>query len=155
QAKGLEFDIVIIPDLAARTARATGERTFFSERWGLLVGAAYGLHRKALPHALILQEKQRDEDQQFEEEKRLLYVAITRARRMLVLGEGFAKQAGPWLQWMEQLFETLQPGAVEQARDGRPQSIKFRGAALKVLPASLLNVPEQLEFSANSILVGE
>ena len=46
QAKGLEFDIVIIPDLAARAGRASGDRTFFSDRWGMLVGAAYGLHRK-------------------------------------------------------------------------------------------------------------
>jgi ATP-dependent helicase/nuclease subunit A len=155
QAKGLEFDIVIIPDLAARTARSGDNRTFFSERWGLLVGAAYGLHRKPLPHALILREKERDEDQQFEEEKRLLYVAITRARKMLVLGEGFSKQGGPWLQWMERLFETLQPGAIEQARDGKTQNLKFKGSSLKVLPASQLNLPEQLEFLTSSILVGE
>src|SRR5207248_4901141 len=78
QAKGLEFDIVIIPDLAARTGRGSGDRTFFSDRWGLLVGAAYGLHSKPLPHALILEEKEFEDDQQYEEEKRLLYVAITR-----------------------------------------------------------------------------
>jgi len=33
QAKGLEFDIVIVPDLAAKTARSNGDRTFFSDRW--------------------------------------------------------------------------------------------------------------------------
>ena len=155
QAKGLEFDIVIIPDLAARTARGSGDRTFFSDRWGLLVGAAYGLHRKPLPHALILEEKKYDDDQQYEEEKRLLYVAVTRARKMLVVGEGFSKQAGPWLQWMKELFDRLQPGAIEKARDGKTQSIKFKGSTLRVLPASQLNVPEQLEFHASGILVGE
>ena len=36
QAKGLEFDIVIVPDLAARTGRNTNDRTFFSDRWGIL-----------------------------------------------------------------------------------------------------------------------
>jgi ATP-dependent helicase/nuclease subunit A len=155
QAKGLEFDIVIVPDLAARTGRGSGDRTFFSDRWGLLAGAAYGLHRKPLPHALILEEKQREEDQQYEEEKRLLYVAVTRARKMLVLGEGFAKQSGPWLQWMEQLFETLQPGAIERARDGKTQNVKFKGSTVKVLPASQLNIPEQLEFMTGAIVVGE
>jgi ATP-dependent helicase/nuclease subunit A len=155
QAKGLEFDIVIIPDLAARTARGSSERTFFSDEWGLLAGAAYGLHRKALPHALILKEKQYEDDQQYEEEKRLLYVAVTRARKMLVLGEGFSKQAGPWLQWMRQLFDKLQPGAIEKARDGQTQNVKFKGSILRVLPASQLNVPEQLEFNTNAILVGE
>ncbi len=155
QAKGLEFDIVIIPDLAAKPGRATGDRTFFSDRWGLLAGAAYGLHRKPLPHALILEAKERDEDQQYEEEKRLLYVAVTRARKMLVLGEGFSRQSGPWLRWMEQLFATVQTGAVERARDGKPQTVKFKGFAVKILPASQLNVPEQLAFTAGTMLVGE
>jgi ATP-dependent helicase/nuclease subunit A len=155
QAKGLEFDIVIIPDLAARTGRGSSERTFFSDRWGLLAGPAYGLHRKPLPHSLILEEKEWEDDQQYEEEKRLLYVAITRARKMLVLGEGFSKQTGPWLQWMEQLFENIQPGAIERARDGKTQSVKFKGFSVKVLPASQLNVPEQLAFSTDAILVGE
>src|SRR5262245_17423661 len=155
QAKGLEFDIVIIPDLAARTARGSGEPTYFSDQWGLLVGAAYGLHRKPLPHALILKEKESEDDQQYEEEKRLLYVAVTRARKMLVLGEGFSKQAGPWLQWIKGLFDRLQHGAIEKARDGKTQSIKFKGSTLRVLPASQLNVPEQLEFHASGILVGE
>ena len=155
QAKGLEFDIVIIPDLAARTGRGSGDRTFLSDRWGLLVGAAYGLHRKALPHSLILEEKQFEEDQQYEEEKRLLYVAVTRARTMLVLGEGFSRQGGPWLQWMERVFENAQPGAIEKARGGKAQTVKFKGYSVKVLPASQMNLPEQLAFTADAILVGE
>ena len=155
QAKGLEFDIVILPDLAARTARGSGDRTFFSDRWGILAGASYGLHRKPLPHALILEEKELDEDQQYEEEKRLLYVAVTRARKMLVIGEGFSKQTGPWLQWMEQLLDQLQAGAIEKAREGKPQTIRFKGSAIKVLPASQLNIPEQLAFTTSAILIGE
>jgi ATP-dependent helicase/nuclease subunit A len=155
QAKGLEFDIVIIPDLAARAGRASGDRAFFSDRWGLLAGAAYGLHRKPLPHALILEEKRLEDDQQYEEEKRLLYVAVTRTRKMLVLGEGFSRQGGPWLHWINQVFEDIQPGAIEKARDGKAQTIKFKGFSVKVLPASQLNVPEQLAFSTDTIRVGE
>jgi ATP-dependent helicase/nuclease subunit A len=155
QAKGLEFDIVIIPDLAARTGRNAGDRAFFSDQWGILVGASYGLHRKPLPHSLILEEKLKDEDQQYEEEKRLLYVAITRARKMLVLGEGFSKQAGPWLQWIERVLEALQPEALEKARDGKTQTVRLKGSAIKLLPASQLNIPEQLEFTTSAILIGE
>ena len=154
QAKGLEFDIVIIPNLAAKSGRGAGDRIFFSDRWGLLAGGAYGLHRKPLPHSLILEAKQLEEDQQYEEEKRLLYVAVTRARKMLVLGEGFSRQTGPWLQWMEQLFGTVQPGAIEKAREGTPQTVKFKGFSVKVVPASQLNVPEQLAFRTDAILIG-
>ncbi len=155
QAKGLEFDIVIVPDLAAKAGRPSGDRTFFSDRWGILVGRAYGLHRKALPHSLILEAKELEDDQQYEEEKRLLYVALTRARKMLVLGEGFSRQTGPWLPWLERVFEAAQPGALQKARDGKTQTVKFKGFSAKVLPASQLNVPEQLAFSAGAILVGE
>src|SRR5437899_7821194 len=154
QAKGLEFDIVIIPDLAAKAGRGAGDRAFFGDRWGILAGAAYGLHRKSLPHSLILEAKLLEEDQQYEEEKRLLYVAVTRARKMLVLGEGISKQTGPWLHWMEQLFETVQPAAIEKARAGTPQTVKFKGFSVKVVPASLLNVPEQLAFRTDAILIG-
>jgi ATP-dependent helicase/nuclease subunit A len=155
QAKGLEFDIVIVPDLAARTGRHTNDRTFFSDRWGILVGAAYGLHRKPLPHSLILQSKVLEDDQQYEEEKRLLYVAVTRAKKMLVLGEGFSKQAGSWLQWTERLLEGGQSGAVAKGRDGKPVTVKFKGFSVRVVPASQLNGPEQLRFNTESILVGE
>ncbi len=161
QAKGLEFDIVVIPSLAAKTGRASADRTFCSERWGLLVAPAYGLHRKPLPHSLILEAKEHDEDQQYEEEKRLLYVAVTRAKKMLVLGEGFSKQAGPWLHWMERMFESVQAGAVEKARQGKSVSVRFRGRkgapdfSVQMLSASRLNLPEQLAFVADVIVVGE
>src|SRR4029453_9086756 len=111
----------------------------FGVAWVLAVGGGYGIYQKPLPHSLILEEKQLDDDQQYEEEKRLLYVAITRARKMLVLGEGFSKQGGPWLRWMEQLFESVQPGAIEEAREGKTQNIKFKGFPVKMLSASQLN----------------
>jgi hypothetical protein len=74
---------------------------------------------------------------------------------MLVLGEGFSRQTGPWLQWVGQVLEDASPGAIEKARTGQPQTVKFKGFSMKVLPASQLNVPEQLAFSTGSMLVSE
>lgn len=155
QAKGLEFDVVILPNLAARTPRTGGDRVFFTDRWGLLAGAAYGLHRKPLPHSLILRAKALEDDQQFEEEKRLLYVAVTRARKMLVLSEGFSSRGGPWLKWVTGVFENADPGAIEEARAGKPQQVKFKDFAVRILPASQLNLPEQLTLKAEPMIVGE
>jgi ATP-dependent helicase/nuclease subunit A len=154
QAKGLEFDIVLVPDLAAKTARSSGDRTYFSDRWGILAGASYGLHRKPLPHALILTAKDEEEDQQYEEEKRLLYVAVTRAKKMLVLGEGFAKHGGPWLQWVQKLLDQLQPGAIDRAREGKTVKIRTKDFTIDVVPASILNVPEQLSLITGAAMIG-
>jgi hypothetical protein len=74
---------------------------------------------------------------------------------MLVLGEGFSRQGGPWLQWISQVFEGANSAAIEEGRHGRSQTVKFKSFSIKVLPASQLNVPEQLEFSAGTILVAE
>ena len=141
-----------MPDLAARTGGSSSSRFLLSDRWGVLAGFAYGLHRKTLPHSLILRGKDEDEDQQFEEEKRLLYVAVTRARRMLVLGEGFSgRAAGLWHRWAGALFEDVQPGALEKAREGKTSRIRFRGRgqdfSVEMLSASAFTRPEQLPLN--------
>jgi ATP-dependent helicase/nuclease subunit A len=152
RAKGLEFDVVIVPDLAARTGGSSSNSLLLSDRWGILAGCAYGLHRKTLPHALILRGKDEEDDQQFEEEKRLLYVAVTRARRMLVLGEGFSGRAvGLWHRWVGALFENVHPGALERARDGKTSRVRFRGRgqdfSVEMLSAAAFTRPEQLPLN--------
>jgi superfamily I DNA/RNA helicase len=151
-AKGLEFDVVIVPDLAAPLPHGQKYDFFFSDRWGLLAGAAYGLHGRTLPHALILRGKEEEKDQQFEEEKRLLYVAVTRARKMLVLGEGFAgKRVGLWQRWAAELFEKVQPGAIDRARTGKTTRVRFRSRgqdfSVEVLSAAAFMRPEQLPLN--------
>ena len=96
----------------------------------------------------MLVAKDEEEDQQYEEEKRLLYVAMTRARRMLVIGEGFASNAGLWLEWVERLFESIQPGAIDKARGGAKAKVRIRGRGedftVEMLPVTAFIRPEQL-----------
>jgi hypothetical protein len=53
------------------------------------------------------------------------------------------------------MFERANSEAIEEGRQGRSQNVKFKSFSIRVLPASQLNVPEQLEFSAGTILVAE
>ena len=159
-AKGLEFDLVIVPDLSAQLPRGSTSDYLFSDRWGLLAGAAYGLHRRTLPHALILRGKEEEKDQQFEEEKRLLYVAVTRARKMLVLGEGFAsKRSGLWQRWVAELFEKVQPGALDRARQGKTTRVRFRSRgqdfSVEILSAAAFTRPEQLPLNIDIAAVSQ
>ena len=41
-----------------------------------------------------------ERDKEVEEQKRLLYVALTRSQHLLVLGEGASKRPGPWHTWV-------------------------------------------------------
>lgn len=101
QAKGLEFEVVIVPNLGGKSD-TRGPGIFLDPKRGALCEAGYGLDQKKVPN-LFLQEARRHECQrEEEEEKRLLYVALTRAKRILVLGEGYRKKAqGRWLGYLD------------------------------------------------------
>lgn len=84
QAKGLEWPVVVLADLAA-APRSTGG-------WAAL-DRAQGLSLKPFAEAGLELKSERHErvrgllrDRRFAEHKRLLYVALTRARDLLVLG---------------------------------------------------------------------
>jgi ATP-dependent exoDNAse (exonuclease V) beta subunit len=110
------------------------------------------LHRKTLPHSLMLHAKEEEKDQQFEEEKRLFYVAVTRARKMLVLGEGFsAKQGGLWRRWASALFENIREHAIDRAREGKTSRVRFRSRgqefSAEILSAGAFARSEQLALN--------
>ncbi len=86
----------------------------------MICAASYGIGRSKLPHPLMEEADLVERDKDVEEQKRLLYVALTRAKRILVMGEGSAKGHGLWRRWVMQTIEAASEGAdtVAQVRSG-------------------------------------
>jgi ATP-dependent helicase/nuclease subunit A len=120
QAKGLEFAVVFIPDLAHEGRGERGSRVILDEHWGVMCAAAYGINRARLLHPLMLEAEVVERDKEVEEQKRLLYVALTRPKHTLVLGEGASKRPGSWHQWVMGALMAEPDGAegVAQVRSG-------------------------------------
>jgi ATP-dependent helicase/nuclease subunit A len=120
QAKGLEFPVVFIPDLAHEGRGERGSRVIFDERWGLMCAASYGIDRARLLHPLMLEAELLERDKEVEEQKRLLYVALTRPQHTLVLGAGSSKRPGPWHRWImgALMAEPETAATVAQVRSG-------------------------------------
>lgn len=86
KSKGLEFPIVIVPDIGAGI-RHDQDRNDLQLHKDLGIALKYRNHDrhieyKTLPYQSILQKKNEED---LEEEKRILYVAMTRARDELIL----------------------------------------------------------------------
>ncbi len=127
QAKGLEFPAVFIPDLAHKGGGDRGSRVIFDEHWGVMCAAAYGINRARLLHPLMLEAELVERDKEVEEQKRLLYVALTRPKHLLVLGEGSSKRPGLWHQWVMGALLAEPNGAelVAQVRAGEVPSAEM------------------------------
>lgn len=111
RAKGLEFPVVIIPDLDRHFCHSTGQKIIFHKKLGLgfkMVVAGDEATTDPLEEIKLLEKRE-----EISELKRVLYVALTRAGQRLVLagsgnsgskGEAF-KTANSWMRW----FELLHP----------------------------------------------
>ena len=82
RAKGLEFPVVVVPDLGRKPAADRGRLLVDGDRVGLRVWTLEGDTGKALAYEELADEAARADD---EEERRLFYVAMTRAEEQLIL----------------------------------------------------------------------
>jgi ATP-dependent helicase/nuclease subunit A len=121
RAKGLEFSLVVIAD-AAYDSRAHIPPWLLHPEWGLLVrvSRAEGSEkRQGLMHGLA---RRREEEMQEAEERRLLYVAATRAReKLLISGHARRTKGGISVQgWLKRLLEALGDEALGRCQAPEP-----------------------------------
>jgi ATP-dependent helicase/nuclease subunit A len=127
QAKGLEFDVVVVPDLARRLDFDRSQ-VALDDDLGVIVQRDDG-GVGHLPNAWLTAYRKRQTERSAAEHARLLYVACTRARDHLVLleGKGDLKrlQSGktdPHV-WVDQVWQLLGCDAIrDAARAPHPQT---------------------------------
>ncbi len=114
QAKGLEFPVVILADLGREPPRDYRSPVLVDREYGVLAAATFGAGRHRLPHRLMDAWRRDDRDRADAERARLLYVACTRARDVLVLCEGKGRRsaltdesAESGRTWCEQIWSFL------------------------------------------------
>jgi len=92
-AKGLEFPVVILPDLG-RGKKQEGMDFLVSEEEGLGLKDTLTYRRN----------KERQKKAETEESKRVLYVAMTRAREKLVMAGPSKAPASSWAEWVNSIL---------------------------------------------------
>jgi ATP-dependent exoDNAse (exonuclease V) beta subunit len=118
-AKGLEFGVVCVGDLGRQPNLSVPELLVDGRRIGLRLARLDGSQPEAcLDHVQLCEQRKRA---QAEEEDRILYVAMTRARERLILSGAVdferwpeAKQGAPPISW---LGPALAPQLPQVARD--------------------------------------
>ena len=135
-AKGLEFPVVFVPECAAPSGQAGPERVLLEPDLGLALKARgadgkrrWGPHGKAVAARKL--------ERELSQSRRLLYVAVTRARDLVVLSGRAARQQETWRGWIDQIAdEAVQRGLLRISRDG--------GLAPEVAPERAPVDPERI-----------
>lgn len=99
-SKGLEFPVVCVPELRKDVLKKGGAARLLYQP-GLGVGLKLNDIEKGMPGNGLFELLQEEEkDRELQEAKRLLYVALTRARDHLVLIGSKPRGKHSWLQWI-------------------------------------------------------
>ncbi len=121
-AKGLEFPVVFVPECATPSAQAGPERVLLEPDLGLALKARgadgkrrWGTHGRAVADRKL--------EREMSQSRRLLYVAVTRARDLVVLSGRTARQQESWRGWLDQISDqAAQRGLLRILRDSGPGS---------------------------------
>jgi ATP-dependent helicase/nuclease subunit A len=158
QAKGLEFPVVFVPDLAARTGGAHQPVAHWDARLGCVARPPADEEPPPFSDFPARLWKAREAVEEWHEDLRTLYVACTRAQDYLVLSASLPDSFAPETAWMLALAERFDlrsgaclaedvpPGEVPQVRVTDGATLSFsrdpKGSAHGALPfGSRLNDP--------------
>jgi ATP-dependent helicase/nuclease subunit A len=119
-AKGLEFPVVFVPECAAPSFNPSSERVLRDAELGFTVKARgadgkrrWGAHGESL--------SQRRRSRELAQSRRLFYVAVTRARDLLVLSGRAARKEESWRLWLDQVAnEARERGLLRIVREPAP-----------------------------------
>jgi ATP-dependent helicase/nuclease subunit A len=150
RAKGLEFPIVILPDLDRQFPSSSQGRLAFHKSAGIGLNIRFGEAEDA-PSSQWQKIRDLDKQEELSELKRVLYVALTRAKQHLILaGSGCNHSKGQtiatannWMKW----FELLLP------LDTAESYLDYRGSKIDIIrevPLYEENLSE-LSFLAENI----
>jgi ATP-dependent helicase/nuclease subunit A len=118
RSKGLEFPVVILPDLDRSFRLGNRSKLVFHKDLG--VGFKIPVPESEAAATSVWEAiKERERRDEIAELKRVLYVALTRAKRQLILaGSGVSRSrgktletAGNWMKWFELLLPLAEAGA--------------------------------------------
>ncbi|HZR09111.1 MAG TPA: UvrD-helicase domain-containing protein [Myxococcales bacterium] len=101
-AKGLEFPVVIVPECAAPSFGGAADRVLLDAQLGLAV-KAYGADKKRRWGAQGSAVSARRRARELAQMRRLFYVAVTRARDLLILSGRRARNEESWREWIDQI----------------------------------------------------
>jgi ATP-dependent helicase/nuclease subunit A len=118
-AKGLEFPVVCVADLGRAPNMGVGDLLLDGERIGLRLARLDGA--EAIPSLEFDELSQDRKLAQAEEEERILYVAMTRARERLILSAAVdferwpeARQGAPMISWLGPALAAELPALVKE-----------------------------------------
>jgi ATP-dependent helicase/nuclease subunit A len=109
QAKGLEFPVVFVPDLAARAGGAHQPAAHWDARLGCVARPPADEEPPPFSDFAARLWKAREAVEEWHEDLRTLYVACTRAQDYLVLSASLPDSFAPETAWMLALAERFDP----------------------------------------------
>lgn len=147
-AKGLEFPVVFLPDTNAGAVRSSSGRVLYHP--------LFGLTYKGMKNYDALKEQEQQEE--MSEAKRLLYVAVTRAKeRFYWCARSGKTMKNSWWSWLQNLGEQVSPelytelpGTLEppQEKPTQGEALQWESPSYQALPPQY----SQVSFSVTSLM---